>query len=73
MITAVRVGTYRGPQGELVRVRIDLSGSERCDVERADGSVRPGCATCDCGVLLSDDPDWPWRDLRHAPSLLFVD
>lgn len=67
------VGTYRSRSGELVHVRIDASGQERCDVECLDGTRREGCEVCDCDVLLSEDPDWPWADARGVPSLVTVD
>jgi hypothetical protein len=69
----LQVGTYRTVRGELLHYRLDASGEARCEVERADGSLRDGCESCDCDVLLSDDPDWPCSDLRTRASLLIVD
>ena len=71
-MTVLQVGTYRTVSGELLHYRLDPAGAPRCEIERADGSRRPGCEICDCGVMLSDDPDWPWRD-PLVPSLVFVD
>ena len=70
---ALQVGTYRTVGGELLHYRVDAMGNVRCDVEHADGSRRPGCAVCDCDVLLSDDPDWPWTDRTDSPSLVVLD
>jgi len=69
----LQVGTYRTVQGELLHYRVDATGKVRCEIEGTDGSLRAGCEVCDCDVLLSDDPDWPWRDPRGTPSLVFVD
>ena len=66
-------GTYRTVGGELLHYRMDASGKVHGEVECLDGSLRDGCEVCDCGVLLSDDPDWPWRDPRALPSLDIVD
>lgn len=68
-----QVGTYRTFAGDLLHYRVDASGTPRCEIETADGSLRPGCEVCDCDVLLSDDPDWPWIDDRRTPSLVVVD
>ena len=70
---ALQVGTYRTVHGELLHVHLDPAGRTSCDVECVDGSQRDGCEVCDAGVLLSDDPTWPWRDPRSAPSLVIVD
>lgn len=69
----LQAGTYRTVRGELLHYRIDPSGEARCEVEHADGSLREGCEVCDRGVLLSDDPDWPWMDPRRSASLVIVD
>ena len=69
----LRVGTYRTVHGELLHYRMDATGRARCEVECLDGSVRDGCEVCDGGVLLSEDPDWPWSDERETPSLALVD
>ena len=69
----LQVGTYRTSHGELLHYRIDPSGRTRCEVECVDGSVRDGCEVCDEGVLLSDDPSWPWTDPRDAPSFALID
>lgn len=68
-----QVGTYRTVRGELLHHRIDAAGKAHSEVERADGSLREGCVICDGDALLSDDPEWPWRDPRSMPSLVIVD
>jgi hypothetical protein len=69
----LQVGTYRTERGELLHYRIDASGKACCEVECSDGSVREGCEICDAGVLLSDDPAWPWRDPGPIASLAIID
>lgn len=69
----LEAGTYRTAAGELLHVRLDALGVASCEVESVDGSLREGRELRDADVLLSDDPDWPWRDPRPVPSLLILD
>lgn len=69
----LQAGTYRTERGELLHRWADEHGQERCEIECVDGSVREGCEICDAGVLLSDDPAWPWSDPRSIASLVVID
>lgn len=69
----LQTGTYLTERGELLHYRHDVTGAPRCEVERVDGSRRAACEICDGGVLLSDDPEWPWRDPRTTASLFLID
>lgn len=69
----LHTGTYRAARGGLLHCRRDGAGALRLEVEAPDGSLREGCAVCDCDVLLSDDPEWPWADPRSVPSLAITD
>jgi hypothetical protein len=55
----VRQGTYRLASGALLRCRVDQTGTNRFEMELADGQRREVEAPRRIPArLLSDDPEW---------------
>jgi hypothetical protein len=69
---ALSPGTYRAKNGDLIHCRDDEKGHGQIEVEHHDGSMTWADMTVlRDAVRVSDDPDWPLRDVRSIGVLRF--
>jgi hypothetical protein len=69
---ALSPGTYRAKNGDLIHCRDDVRGQVEVEVEHDDGSMTWADMTVlRDAVRVSDDPDWPLRDVRSIGVLRF--